>query len=313
MRAGFVPLEGEASAGCKQVRVAMDEVADAAIKNGDLDGVRKALDKGASVKYRCNGGMAGEVFIHGTAAFSVSLLDRAAMYGDLDIVKLLVARGANPREVDSCGWGPAMWAVAEAHLDAATFLYDEGGADVNKRNDQGRNALMYAAWHDHVDVGIMLAQRGADPAIVNHPAESEESGMPLDETECVLADYGKWSFDHSVDPPRPSLTTDQVKQRINAINAARAEYLERLRRQECWERRKNALLFLTGSSLAGTDGSALRPLAATAAEIKAAQQASDKLAPIAPVDRSTPAANRMFLLGAVLGNDGLQRRIVMNI
>ena len=73
-------------------------------------------------------------------------------------------------------------------------------------------------------------------------------------------------------------------------------------RNERWQRRANAMLFLVSNGF--------RPTVVQLAEQRAEQALVDTSAKIAPVSRATKALNIAYLLFAVLGSDGLQRRIV---
>lgn len=101
--------------------------------------------------------------------------------------------------------------------------------------------------------------------------------------------------------PPPPLTQTQKDHFRNSLHLARVRFMQVLR-DERWQRRANAMLFLVGNGF--------RPTVAQLAAQRAEQALVDTSAKIAPVSRATKALNYAYLLFAVLGSDGLQRRIV---
>ena len=47
------------------------------------------------------------------------------------------------------------------------YLCDKG-ADVNRKNDEGQTALLYAAYYNHINIAKVLLEHDADPHIVNN-------------------------------------------------------------------------------------------------------------------------------------------------
>lgn len=85
----------------------------------------------------------------------------ASHSGDGDIVRLLIAAGAelNARNADG---NNALWlACVGNHLDMIDLLVD-AGIDIDNRNDNGATPLMYAASSGKADVVERLLARGAD-------------------------------------------------------------------------------------------------------------------------------------------------------
>lgn len=86
----------------------------------------------------------------------------AALYGDSDSVRRLLAAGADPNLKNDAGATALMWAVGD--LEKTRLLVDHG-ADVNARSDNGRTPLMIAASH-HGSTPILqlLLDHGANPS-----------------------------------------------------------------------------------------------------------------------------------------------------
>ena len=106
---------------------------------------------------------------------SNSALRDAARGGRLDVVRLLLAAGADPNATagDGC---PALWhAAAEGHVDVVRLLLDAGAIPDVAEVDTQSTPLFIATIEDHVEVARLLLEAGADT-----DAETEdEGGTPL--------------------------------------------------------------------------------------------------------------------------------------
>lgn len=90
----------------------------------------------------------------------VTPLMQAVLYGDVESVRVLLERGANPNLRNEAGATALMWAVTE--LEKTRLLLDRG-ADVNARSDDSRTPLLIAAGHfGNIEVVKLLLNRGAD-------------------------------------------------------------------------------------------------------------------------------------------------------
>ncbi|XP_033748170.1 uncharacterized protein LOC117333139 isoform X2 [Pecten maximus] len=78
-------------------------------------------------------------------------LGKAAKNGDVDIVKMLLEKGADPNK-----GGALMYAAEEGHKHIVTLLIDKG-ADIKKWD-----VLAYAARNGHKDVVSLLLDKGSD-------------------------------------------------------------------------------------------------------------------------------------------------------
>jgi ankyrin repeat protein/GTPase SAR1 family protein len=160
---------------------------EAALESGDVDFVTQFIDAGGDPNTVCNFQFPREGY---------SILSLACEHGYIDLVKLLVLRGANIEHRDSdfertpfliasiYGHVPVLnlllelqcnknartkmnngaLAVAcwQGHLDALQFLVDFGHLAVNEEHQNARTPLHWAARNGHIDVCSFLLERHAN-------------------------------------------------------------------------------------------------------------------------------------------------------
>jgi ankyrin repeat protein len=147
-------------------------------KDGVLDFIKLLLDRGADPNRRI--AVRAEVHSANTSLWlkeegSTPLL-RAAMFGDLTVVRLLLAHGADPLIATFDHTSPLMTASGVGWAEGFTFEYSEDdtldlvkllldrGAVVNEANDHGITPLHGAAYKGANKVVQFLVDRGADLA-----------------------------------------------------------------------------------------------------------------------------------------------------
>jgi ankyrin repeat protein len=84
-------------------------------------------------------------------------LTKAAMDGQLKVVKLLLQRGANADATGRWGGTALHWAAFVGREEMATFLLSNG-ADAHRRDAYGRIPLIAACWKGHLGVVRVLVQ-----------------------------------------------------------------------------------------------------------------------------------------------------------
>lgn len=129
-----------------------------AIELGDIRRVTAWLDEGLDPEFQ------GSEF--GTGLMS------AAWYGNIEMMKLFVARGANPRRANRNGEQPLQLAAWNGHLEAVKWLLDNGA--VLNRDGNYWGALHYAVFNGHKELARYLVERGA-----NVNARSPNGSTPL--------------------------------------------------------------------------------------------------------------------------------------
>ena len=129
-----------------------------AIEKGDIGKVSEWLDEGLDPEFQ-------------GSQFGTGLMN-AAWHGNIEMMKLFIARGANPRRANANGEQPLQLAAWNGHLDAVKWLLDNGAALNREGNYWG--ALHYAVFNGHKELAQFLIERGA-----NVNARSPNGSTPL--------------------------------------------------------------------------------------------------------------------------------------
>ncbi len=89
-------------------------------------------------------------------------MHHAALKGHASIVKLLVERGADSEDRDNDGWTVLQHASWNGHEKTVRYLL-KNDANVHSRAENGWTALHQATWNGHATVVGRLLKGGADP------------------------------------------------------------------------------------------------------------------------------------------------------
>jgi ankyrin repeat protein len=117
-----------------------------ALRQGDLNGAKSLLDRGASANTRNDAGETPLMY--------------AALYSDAAGIKLLLDRGADPNAASAKGVTALMWSVDDIRK---VRLLVTAGADVNAKSGGGRTPLMIAASrYGSAEVVKFLLSKGAE-------------------------------------------------------------------------------------------------------------------------------------------------------
>jgi len=120
-----------------------------AVKSGDLEGIKTALDNGANVNMKDD--------------YGDTALIRASDRGKIDMARLLLDYGADVNVRGYRGDTPLMLVSREGYYSMVKLFLDHG-ADVNIRNDKGETALDLAIRSGYTDVANLLQSYGAKKA-----------------------------------------------------------------------------------------------------------------------------------------------------
>lgn len=92
-------------------------------------------------------------------------LMHAARMGDVEVVKGLLARGADPALMNVDGNG-ALWFACFADSEECTAMLIDAGAPLDSQNVNGATALIYCASSGKTNLVRQLLEAGADPKLM---------------------------------------------------------------------------------------------------------------------------------------------------
>jgi hypothetical protein len=97
----------------------------------------------------------------------------AVMYNDTATAKRLLAEGANPNEKDFFGFKPIFFPTMQQNLELLRIMVAKG-ADVNVRDASGATTLMWAAFNEAGETPVVdeLLKLGVDPNASNKAGET---------------------------------------------------------------------------------------------------------------------------------------------
>jgi len=101
-----------------------------------------------------------------------TLLIMASTGGHVDLIQGLLERKADIHARNASGWDSVMCAAFYDHLPALTLLMNSGASMTTTDNDDGRNALMWAARCDSLSCAMFLLSRGCDLRLVDNQGRS---------------------------------------------------------------------------------------------------------------------------------------------
>jgi ankyrin repeat protein len=127
-----------------------------------------------------------------------SPLMMAALKGQLDLARKLVARGA---DVNKTGWTPLHYAATGGHLEIMNLLL-ENHAYIDAESPNGTTPLMMAAQYGTPEATRLLLDAGADPRLKNqlgltaidfaYRASRKESAELIAAFQRAQQPKGKW-------------------------------------------------------------------------------------------------------------------------
>jgi ankyrin repeat protein len=172
-------------------------------KNIEL--VRKFLDEGGDVN-------------EGEWSYNGPLLMEAARYGHVEVVDLLLDRGAKIEATDDLNQTALMAAAEYGQSDVVRLLLDRG-AEVNAGYRDGRTALSKASIEGHRELVAYLLGRGARWTFMDALAQGDAALFRtlLDEEILAQAQDNGPEDDNSFDEPDPTAKVDYVSGNLQRI------------------------------------------------------------------------------------------------
>ena len=93
---------------------------------------------------------------------NIFALHMACSVGSVDVVRLLINRGANVECRNELNQTPLMVAAEFNHSDIIKCLLEEGSADIEARDNDGMTSLLKASSKGHIEAAQMLGRNDAD-------------------------------------------------------------------------------------------------------------------------------------------------------
>eukprot|EP01132_Coremiostelium_polycephalum_P000283 gene283-370_t len=119
------------------------------VRTGDIEAVKSLLT--GPVNVNCQN-IDGETPMHW------------ALYeGQVAIAALLLTKHANIDTVLGNLHTPLFWAITGGNTEVVRWLLDQGGININYRDDRNQTLLYRAAYEGHTEIVALLLARGADP------------------------------------------------------------------------------------------------------------------------------------------------------
>jgi len=126
---------------------------------GDLDSLYEAAGNGNTAKV--NALLDSGVDVNGRTSNGSYALNNAAVENEIEIMRTLLDRGADPNVQNSQGDTPLICATKYAGGEAATVkMLVEAGTDLAVKDDKGNTALDYAKAKEQEDAIALLEQSG---------------------------------------------------------------------------------------------------------------------------------------------------------
>jgi len=122
---------------------------------GDVEALYEAAGDGDS--NRVSALLDGGVDVNAATGSGSYALNRAAVENEVEVMKILLERGANPNVQNSQGDTPLICATKFAGGKSATVkLLVEAGTDLSIQDDKGKTALDYAKAKEQHDAIVLL-------------------------------------------------------------------------------------------------------------------------------------------------------------
>ena len=173
--------------------------------------------------------------IHGYTA-----LIRACINKFPEVIKYLIEKGANVNICDKEGDSPLILSSKIGDDDIIKMLI-KNKADIHHVNNKNQNCIWYTSYYYYIPITFFLILQGVNPEVKdkNYKKSSYDViGGNRDEINMNI---------HHFD--RPRISNNMKLQILKLMKETRIEYLEILRCNEHWKRRRNLMIVLRGMKI----------------------------------------------------------------
>ena len=145
---------------------------------------------------------------------SRSLIHWSCFHGHLDIMQLLIFKGANPHDKNSSGWSLIMEGSRNGHIEIIEFLLSQG-ANVNDVCDYGWNSLILASARGNTLTIQLLLSKGAG---IHHKTQNGKTCVDVvkDNDENIKSILENW----------PLMMVIIVSEELNIYNQIAYSFLD---------------------------------------------------------------------------------------
>jgi ankyrin repeat protein len=123
--------------------------------------------------------------VNDVGGYGRTALHRAAEEGHEEVVSILLDCGADPSKKDIYGCTPLMAASCNGHLGVARRLLQVPECGLDERDDGGSTALWWACHYGHVEVARTLLLAGADHILASYGQTPRQAAKEYGHPECV--------------------------------------------------------------------------------------------------------------------------------
>jgi hypothetical protein len=171
--------------------------------------------------------------IHGYTA-----LIRACINKFPEVIKYLIQKGANVNICDKEGDSPLILASKIGDDDIIKMLI-QNKADIHHLNKKNQNCLWFSTYYYNMSITFFLILQGVNPEVTDKYYKKSSYDIIGKARDQLLINH--------IDFPRIS---NSMKQQISKLmKETRLEYLEWLRCEENWKRRRNFMMILRGINI----------------------------------------------------------------
>lgn len=170
-----------------------------AISISDAYEVDRLIKIGTNVNAKCKGmsamhflgysedamNIAENLIIAGLDITNSSLLQSATIFGNVELMELLIKSGEDVNQADSCGKTPFLWLCSDGNIGKKKFndvvnVLLKHGADINKKDNNERGAIEISYSHSNLEFIEVLCDYNVDKTIGGEPLLFEITKQSLD-------------------------------------------------------------------------------------------------------------------------------------